>query len=72
MTVDYIFYHSVEHFPQDKLKPETKHPAPTSPQKRKKKSLHCNIVFLQFKFQGTFSRGCAVRKCQHVFGEYYH
>lgn len=37
MTVYYIFYHSVEHFPQDKLKPETKHPAPTSPQKKKEK-----------------------------------
>lgn len=36
MTEDYIFYHSVEYFPQYKLSPETKK-NPHTPQKKKKK-----------------------------------
>lgn len=53
MTEDLIFYYSVKCFPLNKK-------IPIKRKETMKKKNHCIVLFLKFKFQGTFSRGCTV------------
>lgn len=57
MTEDLIFYYSVKCFPLNKKIPIKR--KETMKKKNKNKN-HCIVLFLKFKFQGTFSRGCTV------------